>query len=72
MTAHDRFQSLNFGSTVGTFTAGGTEQDLADKTLSHYNNNLRGVELQTHTDISGVLPWGHVCVGGTDGDFAVT
>lgn len=33
--------NLDFGSALGTFSAGGMEQKLSDKALSHYNNNHR-------------------------------
>lgn len=56
-----QIQSLDFGSTLGTFSARSAEQELADKILSHYNNNHRdgwSHALMEPAEITKVFPPG--------------
>lgn len=73
---HHRLQSVDFGSTLGTFGAGRAEPELAHKTLSHYNNNQRDgwgrSVIKPNRDDSSILTGTWSVCGGFDGDFTVT
>lgn len=73
---HHRLQSVDFGSTLGTFRAGRAEPELAHKILSHYNNNQRDgwgcSVIQPSRNDSSILTGTWSVCGGFDGDFTVT